>query len=363
MTIEFDKIPTQGPVNSSPIGFEGFEKRLEITFLEPSIFNDLTNGLGLRALTRSQIDSILDAARCTIVDKLSNSEFDSYVLSESSLFIYSLKIVIKTCGTTRLLESLRPILQLTTELLQLTVSSVKYSRGSFIFPDHQPAPYRNFSDEVATLNEYFGHMKTAAYVMGDHNRKWHVYSASMEENLKSLITLEMCMTGLNKTKASAFFKKDESSKGEMTKKSFIDEIIPSHVICDFEFEPCGYSMNAIEDLAYSTIHVTPEDGFSYASYEVQGFDPDSIQFEPLVKRVLKCFEPSEFSVAITYSGGGSHTWGVESGADVDGYACDSQVKQELTAGDCLVYKTFTKDRVGSNVGSLKKKKVVLSTNI
>jgi S-adenosylmethionine decarboxylase len=28
-----------------------------------------------------------------------------------------------------------------------------------------------------------------------------------------------------------------------------------------------------DDQALSTIHVTPEDGFSYASYEVMGFNP------------------------------------------------------------------------------------------
>ncbi|KAM7252658.1 hypothetical protein ACFE04_008167 [Oxalis oulophora] len=244
-----------------------------------------------------------------------------------------------------------------------------YSRGTFIFPDHQPALYQNFGDEVALLNGYFGHMKTAAYIIGDQNRKWHIYSASMEEksiNQNHLVTVEMCMTGLDKTKAAVFFNKDGSSKGDMTKMSHIDKIIPSHEICDFEFEPCGYSMNAIENLAYSTVHVTPEDGFSYASYEVSGFDTESIRFEPLINRVLKCFGPKEFSVAITYSGGGTHWWwAMESGSEVVGYSCETAVKQQLTGGDCLVYKTYTaqKENVESTIVPLKKKKVVVTTTI
>lgn len=330
---------------ASPIGFEGFEKRLEITFSEPSIFVD-PQGLGLRALTRAQIDSILEPACCTIVSNLSNSVFDSYVLSESSLFVFPLKIVIKTCGTTKLLLSIPPILKLA-ESIALNLFSVKYSRGSFIFPNAQPTPHRNFSDEVAVLNSFFGKLSSKAFVIGDQkvpNRNWHIYSASVDAAPKkndqtAEITLEMCMTGLNRDKASVFYKKsgDYSAK-DMTKLSGINEIMPSHEICDFEFDPCGYSMNGIDGSAFSTVHVTPEDGFSYASYEAMGFNPGSAGFEPLVKRVLKCFGPSEFSVAVTCFGGESQNWAKYD--DVDGYACENVVKEELTGGRCIVYLNF-----------------------
>ncbi|GAV74997.1 SAM_decarbox domain-containing protein [Cephalotus follicularis] len=334
-------------IDPSPIGFEGFEKRLEITFSHTlTIFKDPTKVQGLRNLTRPQLDSILEPACCTIVAQVSNTEFDSYVLSESSLFVYPLKIILKTCGTTKLLLSIPKILQLATESLSLTVSNVKYSRGSFIFPSYQPAPHRSFTEEVAALNQFFGELNAEAYFIGDpndRNRDWHIYSATEEissKNQTDEITVEMCMTGLDKKKAAVFFKKSEEHTDacEMTKMSGISDIIPSHVICDFEFDPCGYSMNGIEDSGYSTVHVTPEDGFSYASYEAMGFDPSSVRFEPLVKRVLKVFGPSEFSVAVTCRGG-SKWWALESG-DVEGYYCEKVVKQELVSGGCLVYKTY-----------------------
>jgi S-adenosylmethionine decarboxylase len=333
-------ILSHDPPPPSPIGFEGFEKRLEITFSEPPFFTD-PQGLGLRALTRTQIDSILDAARCTIVSHLSNAELDSYVLSESSLFIFPTKLVIKTCGTTKLLLSIPPIIRLA-ESLSLAVVSVKYSRGSFIFPNSQPAPHRSFTEEVTALNEFFGHMNPEAFVIGDPavpNRNWHIYSATTEGKRTDAIALEMCMTGLDREKASVFFKNSENyAAGEMTKLSGISEIIPSHEICDFEFDPCGYSMNGIDGSAYSTVHVTPEDGFSYASYEALGFDPESTGFEPLVKRVLKCFGPADFSVAITCYGGVN--WATEC-SDVDGYTCESVVKQELPGGGCVVYLAYS----------------------
>ncbi|VVB03991.1 unnamed protein product [Arabis nemorensis] len=49
----------------SAIGFEGFEKRLEVSFFEPNVFLD-PEGKGLRALTKSQLDEILTPAACTI---------------------------------------------------------------------------------------------------------------------------------------------------------------------------------------------------------------------------------------------------------------------------------------------------------
>lgn len=328
----------------SPIGFEGFEKRLEINFSDPPVFAD-PQGRGLRSLTRSQLDSILEPACCTIVAQLSNSEFDSYVLSESSLFVYPLKIILKTCGTTKLLLSIPQILKLA-DSLSLSVDSVRYSRGTFIFQNSQPAPHRSFSEEVAFLNRFF--RDSAAFVLGDPtvpDRQWHVYyssvvpckSSQLAKDRTAAINLEMCMTGLDRTKAAVFFK---DSGCEMTKKSGISDIIPGHVICDFEFEPCGYSMNGIEGPAYSTVHVTPEDGFSYASYETMGFDPGSIGFKPLVGRVLKCFKPAEFTVAVTCLGGSGagSEWGY---GDVEGYTCESGVKQELPGGGgCIVYRCF-----------------------
>ncbi|XVE71699.1 hypothetical protein DITRI_Ditri10aG0172600 [Diplodiscus trichospermus] len=344
------KIDMDSPPPPSPIGFEGFEKRLEITFFEPPIFND-PNGQGLRALSRAQLDSILLPACCTIVSQLSNSNFDSYVLSESSLFVYPKKIILKTCGTTKLLLSIPQILQLSNSL-SLTVSRVNYSRGTFIFPDYQPAPHRNFSEEVTALNEYFTDFITEAYIIGDPKfptRSWHVYSAVAKcspstEVQSGLVTLEMCMTGLDREKAEVFYKKSGNENGslhEMTKKSGIADIIPSHVICDFEFDPCGYSMNGIDNgFAYSTVHVTPEDGFSYASYEAMGLDTEAVKLEPLVKRVLTCFCPNEFSVAVTCRGGVS-SWAMEN-AEMEGYACQYTVKQELPDGGCVVYRTYSR---------------------
>uniref|UniRef100_A0A0D6QXG4 S-adenosylmethionine decarboxylase proenzyme n=1 Tax=Araucaria cunninghamii TaxID=56994 RepID=A0A0D6QXG4_ARACU len=331
----------------SAIGFEGFEKRLEIEFFPSSFFTD-PEGRGLRSLTRAQLDEILKLAECTIVSELSNEHVDSYVLSESSMFIYPYKIVLKTCGTTKLLLSIAQILK-NASSLSLCVKSIKYSRGTFIFVGAQSFPHRSFSEEVSYLDKFFGNLGCGgkAYVMEDSskNYNWHVYSASADgvsggEIAEPLYTLEMCMTQLDCERASVFYKNKSESASEMTLHSGICNILPDSKICDFEFDPCGYSMNAIEGAAVSTIHVTPEDGFSYASFESIGYGPKDIDLSLLVERVLSCFRPKEFSIAVHVNARvGESSW-TKVDQPPQGYICDMMYDQELAGNNNLIYLTY-----------------------
>ncbi|KAJ0984923.1 hypothetical protein J5N97_003279 [Dioscorea zingiberensis] len=201
-----------------------------------------------------------------------------------------------------------------------------------------------------------------AYVIGDpasptHN--WHIYYATQKPERLSeqlpMVTLEMCMTGLRSDRASIFFKNIAaghlSSAKEMTKLSGISDIIPEMEICDFEFDPCGYSMNGIHGPAFSTVHVTPEDGFSYASYEAMGFDPARVTYKDLVEKVLKCFTPKDFSVAVTIFGDhqrANAAWKV----DVLGYTCKDLVEQKLPGDGVLIYQSFSASEVRATLPDL-----------
>ena len=80
--------------------FEGSEKRVELHF-KPDAASDSSS---LRDLPRTTLDKLMTLAACEIVSKVSNDHFDAYVLSESSLFVYPSSWVLKTCGTTQLLN-------------------------------------------------------------------------------------------------------------------------------------------------------------------------------------------------------------------------------------------------------------------
>ena len=122
----------------------------------------------------------LHQAACCIVSSRSNAHLDAYVLSESSLFVYPTRLVLKTCGTTRLLAAV-PGLLAAAASLRLAPCRVKYSRASFLFPSAQPAPHTDFGLEAATLRTHFGHLGGggAAYVLGDalSGLQWHVFIA------------------------------------------------------------------------------------------------------------------------------------------------------------------------------------------
>ena len=336
----------------SAIGFEGFEKRLEVSFFEPGLFAD-PGGMGLRSLSKSQLDEILKPAECTIVSSLSNDDVDSYVLSESSLFVYPYKVMIKTCGTTKLLLSIPAILKLA-GTLSLAVKAVRYTRGSFIFPGAQSFPHRSFSEEVAVLDSQFSKLglTSNAYMMGspDQQQKWHVYSAHAElanlvwgaKKSDSVQTLEVCMTSLDREKASVFYKTQGSSAAGMTENSGIRKILPKSEICDFEFEPCGYSMNSIEGDAISTIHVTPEDGFSYASFETMGYNFEKVDLNQLLQRVLVCFQPNEFSVAL-HSSVVNEELGSKFPVHLKGYSIGEKNTESLGMGGTIIYYSFVRD--------------------
>lgn len=85
-----------------------------------------------------------------MVSATPSEAFDAYVLSESSLFVYPDKMVLKTCGTTRLLDAVPCILELAAGLA-MQPCRCKFSRASYLFPELQVT-----SHSLATLLVAFG---------------------------------------------------------------------------------------------------------------------------------------------------------------------------------------------------------------
>ncbi|KAI4378897.1 hypothetical protein MLD38_016316 [Melastoma candidum] len=356
----------------SSSGFEGFEKRLELHF-RFFVFDDpiVDHGRmhGLRLLPVESLEEVLHAVQCTVVSSFGNRFFDAYVLSESSLFIYPTKIVIKTCGTTQLLRSIA-LLTGYAHGLGLELVVCRYTRGSFIFPKLQPFPHTSFDDEVLCLEESLpGHLvsRKASIMPSDvpNSRcQWHVFVACADDcglychrrgvtlPDEELFTIEVCMTDLDPVSARKFYrcpgdrKTNESAGKDMTDSTGIRDINPRALICDFGFDPCGYSMNGMDGDRYSTIHVTPEDGFSYASYEWVGSVHDSLDdVVDTLKSVVRVFRPGNMSVSTTC--GSPHVWrGIEKALEPAGLRCRSYSVDGFPAVGVVAFHAFAAHKNG-----------------
>jgi S-adenosylmethionine decarboxylase len=301
--------------------FEGPEKTLEVCFRTK---NGTTEGMcyapgdkiGLRRLTREQLSKICARARCTILSCVSNNHIDAYVLSESSLFVYPYMLVLKTCGTTTLLRCIAMLVDYGRKL-GLEIDWVGYSRKNFNFPGDQQFPHQSFHQELEYLYSHRnlcdrldGNGYTLGPVTSDH---WFVFVADHTIRGKSIETdtdrvLNIMMFDIDESVADLFqygsyskYKgetKEEEIKRiskEQTVRSGIDALCPGAFIDPRAFEPCGYSMNAILFRSYSTIHITPESGSSYASFET---NQKVSSYKALISNVIRTFRPKRFVMTL-----------------------------------------------------------------
>lgn len=77
----------------------------------------------------------------------------------------------------------------------------------------------------------------------------------------------MMMFDLDPQVARLFYQKNCPTGKEMTQQAGIHTLCPGAQIDEKAFAPCGYSMNAILHDAYFTVHITPQEECSYASFE------------------------------------------------------------------------------------------------
>jgi len=337
-----------------PDPFEGPEKLLELWFA-PS---DAAHPDGLRSIPRKSWEEMLDIVRCKVLSVVNGKDVDAYLLSESSLFVASHKLILKTCGTTLNLYGLPRILEIAASAGLPTVDRCFYSRKSFMFPDLQEGPHKDWQLEVDYLDKIFpgGAAYTIGKMNGDH---WLLYITepdgspeasptpeSSPERTGAVLnhpdyTIEILMSGLSQ-KARDHFTFPEGTDPEDATLSLkqgldlsaeigVSQIFPPDLttLDAFSFFPCGYSSNALikwgeESLdsdcpsqnhhsgeGYYTIHVTPEEGWSYASFECNvplSLGDQAVPniakiptLQSLIKRVVSIFQPSRLTLTLFIS--------------------------------------------------------------
>ena len=175
---------------SISLTLEGPEKLLEVWFsTSPTNLPACAAPFGLKAVPADTWKDMLDLVNCKVLSTIESEHVDAYLLSESSMFIFPHKLILKTCGTTTLLCGLPRILEIAAlsagfphVLANSTIGSataatpyrVFYSRKNFLFPDRQRGPHRSWRDEVKSLDKIFN--GGSAYMIGKMNGEhWYLY--------------------------------------------------------------------------------------------------------------------------------------------------------------------------------------------
>jgi S-adenosylmethionine decarboxylase len=249
--------------------FEGPEKLLEVWFA-PAARNlpGLAVPTGLKAVPVEVWKDMLDLVNCKVLSIVQSEDVDAYLLSESSMFVWPHKLILKTCGTTTLLSGLPRILEIAALFAGFpgsttppsrcgTIASppyrVFYSRKNFLFPDRQRGPHRSWRDEVRAMDNLF--INGSAYMIGKMNGEhWYLYltepytmltlPASHRPETRTKIlnlpdfaikksssencgdhdeTLEILMTDLDEENAKQFYLDHASAVAEIRHRAFEQE--------------------------------------------------------------------------------------------------------------------------------------------
>jgi len=285
-------------------GFEGPEKNLQVIFIDSSK-STISSEMSLRSISQERWQQMLNLTACTIMSCMKSKYCTSYVLSESSLFVFDDRVILKTCGTTRLLCGLDDILGLG-ESLGLTPAAVLFWRKSFSYPEKQLPPHTSFEAECAYLDArcVFDKPKTVRSFYHDSQThdNWSFYMANLlGKELAFKITFpstfELKMHEIHPDAAKHFFEENRSTSEAKAAVDRVRSFVPEMLVDELNFEPCGYSMNGLSASAseYSTVHITPEAHCSYVSFETTS---TTLSTSEMANKVLGLFHPASFTATI-----------------------------------------------------------------
>ena len=292
--------------------FEGSEKKIEIIFSSSS--------LSLFERPLKFWDKIVRSCGAEIISHLKLPKIHSYILSESSLFLWDHRLVFITCGQTRLSQSLIKILK---NFSKDSIEICFFQRKNEFFPQVQKSCFHK------DLRKIRNRMPGKAYRFGPlHDHHFFLFHSEAD-----FIPDEQDQTLEILIYDSEMFK-DSSTQTSLRLKNELAKAFFGFEIQEHFFTPLGYSLNAVRDEWYYTLHITPEKSFFYISFETN-IKEKSVQL--LADKILTIFRPVRFDF-IFFEPRGRQKNSFQS----PGYFSSSSFYKVLDCGYNVTYKNFYK---------------------
>lgn len=257
--------------------FEGSEKKIEIV-TRPDVPS-------LRTLGQAYWKQLVEKAHAEILSMVSNELCDAYLLSESSLFVWDDRCLMLTCGTTTLVDAATLFIE---DQGVAAIDFFSYQRKN----EYQPHLQRTtIAHDLQQLRELLP-MSACQFGYLDSHHHYLFWSAAPDyQPLTDDRTSELLMYHITGP-AALRLNCEEQQLTTIRELLDLKTLLPGFKLDDFLFQPCGYSVNAIKEHHYATIHITPQQSSSYVSFETN-LDLGG-EYSWIVRRLLDELQPQSW---------------------------------------------------------------------
>jgi len=263
--------------------YDGVEKKLILKYSGAS-------HVSIRKRIKDGIWSkVVKAADAQVLSVIRNEYVDAYLLSESSLFVFNDQVYLKTCGKTRIFNSVEVIVShIARDIPEINLERIMYSRPTYRFPEHQLDGYgtgfenevellraltmkatgRSWESSVHTTGEGIIFHSCTLFHHSESPKHMDVHGLGETAVCKQVNqNMDLAMFNVDPSKMKHFFGPQGNALEDSGLRGFLPMDSPGLMIDDHMFQPCGYSLNAIDMEFFWCIHITPEAQYSYVSFE------------------------------------------------------------------------------------------------
>ena len=257
--------------------FEGSEKKIEV------IVNSSVGDL--RKMSKSFWSRIVSKCDAEIISEIKNDNVHAYLLSESSLFVWEHSFLMITCGRTSLINSL---IEVCLEFGKENIEDVIFQRKNEYFSHMQKSAFYDDVKKIDSLKP--SKAWRLGNIDGHHNFVFN-YSKNGKWDAGDK-TFELLMYNLPSQVGELLRKQGVSAKSVRDYLG-VEALFKNFTIDDWAFDPYGYSLNAIRDDYYYTIHLSPEENGSYVSLET---NDSTLEGQNIISHFCERLKPKSFDV-------------------------------------------------------------------